>query len=197
MISKTAIIHPGVQLGNNVTIEDYCIIGVPFAGYNGEPTVIGDNAVIRAFTVIYAGNRIGNGFVTGNKTNIRELNVIGDNVAIGTLSVVEHHVTIEDGVRIHTQVFIPEYSILKKDAWIGPNTVLTNARYPRSPRAKEELKGVTVEEGAKLGANVTILPGVIVGKNSLVGAGSVVTKDVPPGTIVAGNPAKFIRKIHY
>ncbi len=197
MISKTAIIHPNVQLGKNVTIEDYCIIGVPFAGYNGEPTVIGDNAVIRAFTVIYAGNRIGIGFVTGNKANIRELNNIGDNVSIGTLSVIEHHVSVGDGVRIHTQVFIPEYCIIKKDAWIGPNTVLTNARYPRSPRAKEELKGVTLEDGAKLGANVTILPGIAVGAGSLVGAGSVVTKDVAPGAIVAGNPARFIRKIHY
>ncbi len=122
MIAATAIIHPNVRLGRNVVIEDYCIIGAPFAGYTGEETVIGDDAMIRSMTVIYAGNRIGRGFQTGNKANIRELNVIGDRVSIGTLTVVEHHVQIEDGVRIHSQAFVPEYSILRAGCWIGPVT---------------------------------------------------------------------------
>src|SRR3990172_517711 len=117
MISKTAIIHPNVKLGKNCIIEDFVIIGTTPKGYNiGEiETVIGDNAVIRSHTVIYAGNQIGNNFQTGNKTNIRELNKIGNNVSIGTLSVVEHHVSIGDGVRIHSQVFIPEFSVLEEE----------------------------------------------------------------------------------
>lgn len=197
MISETAKIYPGVKLGKNVTIEDFCIIGVPFKGQTSEETVIGDNAVIRSHTVIYAGNKIGNNFQTGNKANIRELNTIGDNVSIGTLSVVEHHVTIEEGVRIHTQVFVPEYTVLKKDAWLGPNVVITNAKYPRSPNVKTSLIGATVETNAKIGANSTLLPGVRIGENSLVGAGSVVVQDVPEGMIVAGNPAKVIRAIDY
>ena len=196
-IASTAIIHPEVRLGQNVTIEDFCIIGAPFKGWNGEPTVIGDNAVIRSHTVIYAGNRIGRGFQTGNKANIRELNQIGDDVSVGTLSVVEHHVVIEDRVRIHTQAFIPEHSVLRESSWVGPNVVFTNARYPLSPDAKTSLKGPTLEAGAKVGANSTLLPGVSVGKSALVGAGSVVTRDVPSRKIVVGNPARVIGDVEY
>lgn len=195
-IAKTAIIHAGVKLGKNVVVEDYCIIGVPPRGAkDGElETIIGDDSVIRSHTVIYAGNKIGNKFQTGNKANIRELNEIGNNVSIGTLSVVEHHVIIEDNARIHTQVFIPEYSVLKKDSWVGPNVVFTNAPYPKSKNVKDELVGPTLHENAIVGANSTLLPGVQIGKDAMVGAGSVVTKDVAPGDVVAGNPAKFIKK---
>ncbi|MBN2546607.1 MAG: transferase [Spirochaetes bacterium] len=197
MISKTSVIYPNVKLGKNVTIEDFCIIGCPFKGSNNEKTVIGDNSLIRSHTVIYAGNKIGSGFQTGHKANIRELNTIGNNVSIGTLSIIEHHVQIEDNVRIHSQVFVPEFTILKKGSWLGPNVVLTNAKYPLSQNVKNELKGPVIKESAKIGANVTILPGIIIGEKSLVGAGSVVVKDVEDYTIVAGNPAKFIRKVHY
>ncbi|CAL7963031.1 Transferase [Gammaproteobacteria bacterium] len=196
-IAKTAKIFPNVKLGKNVVIEDYCIIGVPFDGYSNEETTIGNNAIIRSHTVIYAGNKIGDNFRAGNKANIRELNTIGNNVSIGTLSVIEHHVVIEDGVRVHSQVFIPEFTTLRQSCWIGPNVVFTNAKYPQSPNVKKELKGAIVEMFAKIGANSTILPEVVIGKNALVGAGSVVVKNINEGTIVAGNPAKFLRKIHY
>lgn len=196
-IAHTAKLYPNVQLGKNVTIEDYCIIGVPFRGYLNEPTLIGDNAIIRSHTVIYAGNKIGSDFQTGNKANIRELNCIGNNVSIGTLSVIEHHVSISNTVRIHSQVFIPEFTVLEEEAWIGPNVVLTNARFPRSPGVKNELKGPIIEKSARIGANSTILPGIRIGSASLIGAGSVVTKDVAPNIIVAGNPAKYLRDIHY
>ena len=197
MIAKTAIIHPNVQIGKDVVIEDYCIIGVPIKSTETEKTVIGDNAIIRSHTVIYAGNVIGDYFQTGNKANIRELNRIGNNVSIGTLSVVEHHVVIGHDVRIHTQVFIPEHSRLEDGCWIGPNVVLTNARYPKAPDAKQTLQGPIIQCNAKIGANVTVLPGINVGKGSLVGAGSVVSKDVPPGIVVIGNPARASGPVGY
>lgn len=156
-------------------------------------TVIGDGAVIRSHTVIYAGNIIGCGFQTGNKANIRELNTIGDDVSVGSLSVVEHHVDIRNGVRIHTQVFVPEYTTLEEGAWIGPNVVVTNAKYPVSPGVKDSLMGAHVERGAIVGANSTLLPGVRLGAGCLVGAGSVVTCDIPAGAVVVGNPAHRIK----
>jgi acetyltransferase-like isoleucine patch superfamily enzyme len=197
MIHETAIIHDNVALGHNVLIEAQCIIGQPFNGYDDEPTVIGDNAVIRSGTCIYAGNRIGSNFQTGHKANIRELNTIGDRVSVGTLSVVEHHVHIGDDVRLHTQVFVPEYSVLEAHAWLGPNVVLTNALYPQHPNVKHSLRGPTVRTHARIGANATLLPGVDVGAYALVGAGSVVTRDVDARTIVAGNPARFLRAVDY
>jgi acetyltransferase-like isoleucine patch superfamily enzyme len=191
------IIHAGVSLGANTVVEEYCIIGSPPRGHKaGElATVIGAGAHVRSHTVIYAGNRIGSNFQTGNKVNIRELNTIGDDVSVGTLSVIEHHVEIGHRVRIHSQVFIPEYSILEEACWIGPNVVLTNAKFPMSPDAKKNLRGPVIRRRAKVGANVTILPGVVIGEDALVGAGSVVSRDVPAGAVVVGNPARVIKKL--
>ena len=186
-----------VVLGDNVIIGDACIIGITAKGKNENEctTIIGDNAYIRSHTIIYADNNIGHNFQTGHHVVIRETNSIGTDVSIGSLSCVEHHVTIEDGVRIHSQAFIPEYSVLKRECWIGPNVVLTNARYPRSRNVKENLSGAVIEEKAKIGANVTILPGIRIGREALVGAGSVVTRDVPPFAVVAGNPARVISDV--
>jgi len=197
-IADTAKIFKNVHLGNNVTVEDYVIIGVPPVGKEeGElKTVIGDNAVIRSHSVIYAGNVVGDNFQTGNNVNIREENTIGNNVSIGTKTVVEFKTTIEDNVRIHSQVFIPEYCKLQNGCWIGPNVVLTNAKYPKSVKSKEFLKGVVIEKNARIGGNVTILAGVTVGANSLVGAGSVVTRDIPAEKVVVGNPAKIIGDVN-
>jgi len=196
-IASTAVIYPNVILGESVTIEDYCVIGLPFNKGNSDITYIGDCSIIRAGTYVYAGNKIGNNFCTGNKANIRELNTIGDNVSIGTLSVIEHNVDIGNDVRIHSQVFVPEYTVLENECWLGPNVVVTNARYPKNLTSKKKLQGVCIMNNAKIGANATLLPGVIIGSNSLIGAGSVVTKTIPDNVIAAGNPASILRTIDY
>ena len=189
--------YDNVRIGEGFDIGDYAILGLPPADREGAELVtkIGDNALIRSHTVIYAGNEIGSSFQTGHNVMVREDNRIGDNVSIGTGSVVEHHVIIEDGVRIHSQAFIPEYSILKEGCWIGPNVVLTNALHPLCPKVKECLKGPTIGRNSKIGANATILPDVTIGENAMVGSGSVVTEDVPDGVVVAGNPAKVIKRV--
>jgi acetyltransferase-like isoleucine patch superfamily enzyme len=194
---KNNKIYENVVIGKNAEIGDYVIIGKPSKGkIDGElKTIIGDNAVIRSHTVIYAGNKIGDNFQTGHHVTIRENNDIGNSVSIGSGSDVEYEVKIEDQVRIHSQAFIPEYSLLRSGCWIGPNVVLTNARYPGSEGVKSRLIGPELKENVKVGANSTILPAVTVNKNSLVGAGSVVTKDVAENIIVAGNPAKKINDI--
>jgi acetyltransferase-like isoleucine patch superfamily enzyme len=151
--------------------------------------------VLRSHTVIYAGNLIGDGFQTGHGVLVREDNRIGNDVSIGSHSVVEHHVEIGDGVRIHSNTFIPEFSLLEEDCWIGPNVTVTNARYPRSARVTQELKGATIRRGAKVGAGTVLLPGVTIGRNSLIGAGSVVVEDVADGAVVVGNPARVIKHI--
>ncbi len=194
---KKSKIYKNVKIGKDVVIEEFCIIGKPPRGKkNGELlTVIGDNSIIRSHAVIYAGNVIGNNFQCGHHIVMREENSIGSSVSIGSCTDIEHHVAIEDGVRIHSNVFVPEYTTLEKGSWIGPNVVFTNARYPNSKHAKNQLKGALVKERAKIGANTTILPGVTIGENSLIGAGSVVAKEVADGTVVAGNPAKKIGKV--
>jgi acetyltransferase-like isoleucine patch superfamily enzyme len=193
-MNPTSVVYRNVEIGEGSVVEEFCIIGKPPAGKaDGElRTVIGPGAVIRSHTVIYAGNEIGPGFSTGHHACIRESNRIGAKVSIGTLACVEHHVEIGDGVRIHSQAFVPEYTVLEDGSWIGPKATFTNARYPRSAKAKERLLGPRVGKDAKVGANATILPGVKIGARALVGAGSVLVKDVPEGKIVVGNPARVI-----
>jgi acetyltransferase-like isoleucine patch superfamily enzyme len=171
-IHETATIHPNVTLGEDAQVGAYVIIGEPPRGREpGEvPTVIGPGAVIRSHTVIYA-------------------------VSVGTGSVIEHHVIIANSVRIHSQAFIPEMSVLGEGCWIGPRVCVTNAKYPLSPTVKNDLIGATIEPGAKIGANSTLLPGVRVGADALVGAGSVVVRDVEAEAVVVGNPARSINEV--
>ena len=188
------ICHPNVHLGADAQIGEYVVLGVPPRGHApGElETRIGARAMIRSHTVIYSGNVIGDDFQTGHGVLIREANQLGHRVSVGSHSVVEHHVVIGDDVRIHSNAFVPEFTVLETGCWIGPNVVLTNARYPLSPGAKEELQGPHVESRAKIGANATLLPGVRIGADALVGAGAVVVRDVPPGKVVVGNPAHVV-----
>lgn len=190
-------LYANVTFGADSVIGDYAIIGVPPGSRaDGElETIIGANANIRSHTVIYAGNRIGSHFATGHGALVREENTIGDHVSIGSHSIVEHHVLIGNRVRIHSGAFVPEFSILEDEAWIGPRVVFTNVLHPLCPEVAKCIKGPTIQRGAKIGANTTILPRIIVGEMALVAAGSVVTKDVPPRMVVAGNPAKVIKSI--
>ena len=185
---------PNVQLGEDVQVDDFCILGRPARGREpgAAPVVVGDGAIIRSHTVIYAGVRIGVRFQSGHWVLIREDTVIGDDCSVGSGTVIEFSVTIHDGVRLHSQCFIPEHSVLEAGCWLGPRVVVTNARFPASPRTKASLEPVLIKRAAKVGANATLLPGVVLGAGCLVGAGSVVTHDVPDDAIVVGNPARKV-----
>jgi acetyltransferase-like isoleucine patch superfamily enzyme len=181
----------------SLTAGEFVIIGVPPRGQEpgALPTRIGARAMIRSHTVIYAGTVIGDDLQTGHGVLIRENNRIGHRVSLGSHSVVERDVRIDDDVRIHSNGFVSEYSVLEAGCAIGPGAVLANARYPWSSNAKAELRGPYVECGAIIGANVTVLPGVRVGTGALVGAGAVVVHDVPAGMVVVGNPARVLRAV--
>ncbi len=191
------VIHPNVQLGSGAQLGEFVILGAPPRGQQpgAVATAIGPGACIRSHTVIYAGNTIGARLQTGHAAMIRELNEIGDDVSIGTHTIIEHHVRMGDRVRVHSNAFIPEYSVLEADAWVGPGVVFTNARYPLSPGAKQAMVGPRVLAAAKIGANATLLPGVTIGRNALVGAGAVVVRDVPDGKVVVGNPARVVNDV--
>jgi acetyltransferase-like isoleucine patch superfamily enzyme len=189
-------IYPGVEIGKGHSIGEFVIIGEPpREKEGGVRTSIGESCRIRSHSVIYSGNKIGDGFQTGHRVTVRENNTIGDNVSIGTNSVIERDSSIGNGVRLHSNVFVPEYTEIRENAWIGPNVVLTNTPHPLCPKAKECMKGPIIGKGAKIGANSTIIPFVKIGENALVGAGSLIVKDVPDRAVVAGNPARVIKNI--
>lgn len=187
------IIYPNVNLGKNYRFDYGVILGFS-EGLDFARTTIGDNSIIRPFTVIYAGVHIGNNFQTGPHVLVRENNTLGNDVAIWHNSTLSPGNSIGDGCRIHTGCFL-ELVTLGKRVFIGPNVVFTDDPHPLNPSPRIHFGGAIVEDEAVIGANVTILPHVRIGKRAMVGAGSVVTKDVPPNEVWVGNPAKFLRHV--
>jgi len=190
-------IAPGVELGHGVTIEPPAILGkAPRGAERGELALrIGAHAVIRPFTTIYAGSVFGDRLQTGQGASIREDNVVGDDVSIGTNAVLEFGNRIGDRVRIHSGCFL-ELVTIEDDVFVGPNVVFTDDPHPMNcPHYKDCKGGATVGARARIGANATILPGVKIGENAFVGAGSVVVHDVPAGMVVVGNPAQVINAV--
>lgn len=190
------IVYPNVQLGEGVVLQPGTIVGLPPRGREpGDlPTIIGPGSVIRAHTVIYAGTTLGARFNTGHGAMIREENVLGDDCSVGTYAVLEAGNRVGDRTRIHSHCFL-EHVILGKGVFLAPNVVFTDDPHPICPRYTDCVLGAVVEDDVSIGGNSTILPGIRVGRGALVGAGSVVTKDVPEAVVVAGNPARVIKAV--
>ena len=190
-------VAPNVTIGPGADLQPPAIIGKPPRGSKkGELSlVIGAEATVRPFTTIYAGSVFGDRLQTGQGTSIREDNTVGADVSIGTNAVLEFCNVIGDRVRIHSGCFL-EMVTIEDDVFIGPNVVFTDDPHPMNcPDYRECMGGAVVRKLARIGANATILPGVEIGENSLVGAGAVVTEDVPAGMVVVGNPARVIKAV--
>lgn len=202
---KNIIIYENTRIGKDPVIEDFVILGKPPQGFKpGElELILGDFSILRSGTVVYAGNIVGNNFKTGDHARIRENNEIGEDVSIGAGSVIEFECEIKDYVRIHSNCFIPEYTVIEENAWIGPGVIMTNVLHPPCPafkkyapmRGEKCCHGPIIKKNAVVGAGSVVLPGVIVGENAVIGAGSVITKDVTADCVVAGNPAKVVKKV--
>jgi len=134
---------------------------------------IGDHTRIWQFCVILPGARI------------------GSDCNISSHVFIENQVRIGDRVTVKTGVQLWDGIVIEDDVFIGPNATFTNDRFPRSKRGYVERPVTTVRNGASIGANATILPGLTIGRSAMVGAGAVVTKDVPDLAIVKGNPARI------
>jgi len=134
---------------------------------------------------------IGEGTRIHDQVNIYKCK-IGKNCKIDAYVYIEEGVEIGDNCKIRPFVFIPTGVIIEDNVFIGPNVTFTNDKYPRV-RGRWRLLPIRVKRGASIGANSIIIAGVTIGENALVGAGSIVTKDVPSNVVVAGNPARIIR----
>ncbi len=144
--------------------------------------------------ILYSGNTIADDVEYGHHVLIRGPGtVIEAGCRIGSYTEISHHVDIGDSVHIHSKCFVPEYSKIEEGAWIGPCVVFVNDQFPMT--GGKHRKGVTVQNGAIIGANATIMAGVTIGWNAIVGAGAVVTKDVPPGEVFTGNPATRLKSV--
>lgn len=152
-----------------------------------KETKIGANARIRSGSVIYSNVNIGFDFETGHNVVVREGNIIGDSVSIWNNSVIDYGCFIGSNVKIHCNVYIAQFTKIEDDVFLAPGVVIANDPHPICTLCME---GPTIKKGARIGVNVTLLPGISIGEYSLIGAGSVVTKDVPAYSFVYGVPAK-------
>lgn len=137
----------------------------------------------------------------GEHTNVWQFSVvfekaiIGSNCNICAHTLIENEVVIGNDVTIKSGVYIWDGIKIEDKVFIGPSVVFSNDKFPRSKVYPKEFSQTLVKKGASIGANATILPGVTIGEFSMVGAGAVVTKDVPPKAVVVGNPAKITKYI--
>ena len=181
-----------VRLGSGATIDDGVILGYLSNRVSNQVLTIGPGAHIRGGTVIYGGSRIGCNLETGHYVVIREDNDIGDNFRIWNNSVIDYGCSIGSNVKIHNKVYVAQFTIIEDDVFLAPGVTLANDIHPGCPSALECMRGPYINKGAQIGINCTILPRVVIGEYSVIGAGSVVTRDIPAGVVAYGNPAQVI-----
>jgi acetyltransferase-like isoleucine patch superfamily enzyme len=198
VIGPRAIIYDNVTLGDGCQIGADVILGEPLAdiyrdaaNYVNPTLVIGANSIIRSGSIIYAGSQFGERFETGHRVTIREGTVAGENLRVGTLSDIQGDCVIGDYVRFHSNVHIGQKSVVGNYVWIFPYVVLTNDPHPPSTF----LVGVTVGDFSVIATMSVVLPGVTIGKDALIGAGSIVNRDVGDEDVVVGNPAKKVATV--
>ena len=184
-----------VRLGSRAIIDDGVILGYPPSRGNQLVLTIGPSAHIREGSIIYGGSRIGCNLETGHHVIIREENDIGDNFRIWNNSVIDYGCTIGNNVKIHNKVYVAQFTVIEDDAFLAPGVTLANDVHPGCPDALECMRGPYINKGAQIGINCTILPRVIIGEHSIIGAGSVVTRDIPAGVVSYGSPAQVICEI--
>ena len=160
------------------------------------PAEIGDGTVVSTGAIVFAGATVGAGCILGDQSCVRERVTIADDVVVGRGVLVENDTMIGSGTRIQAEAYVTAYSTLEEDVFIAPCVVTTNDNLMgRTERRTELMKGPTIRRGARVGGGAILCPGIEVGEEAFVGAGAVVTKDVPPRMVVVGNPARVIRAV--
>jgi serine acetyltransferase len=188
------IIYPGVRLGAEVALDPNTLVGYPTGRPIAERAlVLGDGAVVRSGTAIYEGSRIGSGLQTGHNVVIREQNLIGDDLQIWSNSVLDYGCRIGHRVKIHSNCYVAQFTVIEDDCFLAPGVSVANDIHPGCAHSTECMRGPVLERGVQIGAGVTLLPYIRVGAYSVIGAGAVVVADVPPDSVVVGNPGRVIR----
>jgi acetyltransferase-like isoleucine patch superfamily enzyme len=152
---------------------------------------LGAGSRLRSGTIVYAGSVIGRALDTGHNVVIREESVIGDDVFISSNTVVDYGCRLGHGVRIDSNCYLSPFTTVEEDAVIGAGCTF-QSEFPGGGRQTRRPQGPLVRRGARIGINVSILPGVVIGDGALIGSGSVITRDVPDGMVAAGAPAEIL-----
>jgi acetyltransferase-like isoleucine patch superfamily enzyme len=203
-VHPTAIVHPGTVLGEGVRVLEHAVVGKqpvlsPRSTASREPLAparIGDGTVVSTGAIVFAGSSIGERVILGDQSCVRERVTIGDDVVVGRGCLVENDTTIGTGSRIQADAYITAYSTLEEQVFVAPCVVTTNDNFMgRTKKRLDLVAGPTIRRGARIGGGAILCPGVEIGEDAFVGAGAVVTKDVPPRVVVVGSPARVLRDV--
>jgi len=203
-VHPTAIVYPGTVLGDGVKVLEYAVVGKqpvlsPRSTAKRDPqppAELGAGTIVSTGAVVFAGTKVGERVIIGDQSCVRERVTIGDDVVLGRGSLVENDTTIGALTKIQADAYITAHSTLEENVFIAPCVVTTNDNFMgRTERRHELIAGPTIRRGARVGGGAILCPGVEIGEEAFVGAGAVVTKDVPPRMLVVGNPAKVLREV--
>ena len=203
-VHPTATVYPGTVLGEGVKVLENAVVGKqpslsPRSTSKRDelsPAEIGDGTIVSTGAIVFAGSRIGARVILGDQSCVRERVTIGDDVVLGRGSLIENDTSVGAMTRIQAEAYITAYSTLEEHVFIAPCVVTTNDNFMgRTERRHALMKGPTIRRGARVGGGAVLCPGVEIGEEAFVGAGAVVTRDVPPRALVVGNPAHVVREV--
>ena len=204
-IHPTATVYEGTVLGEGVRVLEYAVVGKqPSLGARSTakreplpPAELGAGTVVSTGAVVFAGSTVGANCIVGDQSCIRERVTLADDCVLGRGSLIENDTTVGAGTRIQAGAYVTAYSTLEEDVFIAPCVVTTNDNFMgRTEKRKELMRGPTIRRSARIGGGAILCPGVEIGEEAFVGAGAVVTKNVPPGVVVVGSPARVLRDVH-
>jgi len=221
-ISKTAVIHENVQLGEGVIIHDFvviypdtvigdhveiydgCVLGKPPSSTgkssrslaaNLSPLVIGEGSVLCTHVVLYRGVTIGRRVLLGDNSSLREECTVGDDCILARNVSVNYNTRIGNRVKVMDNTHLTGNMVIEDDVFISALVCTTNDNQIGRAGWHDKIVGPFIRQHALIGGGANLLPNVTIGRNSIVGASAVVTKDVPDYTVVMGIPAKVVREI--
>jgi acetyltransferase-like isoleucine patch superfamily enzyme len=204
-LGHNVVIHAGTILGDCVTVGDNSVLGRrPKPAKTStlqQPAElpgleVGAGTTIGTGVVLYAGSRIGADCLIADQSFVREKCAVGDSVIVGRGVTVENETTIGSFTKIQSQSYITAWMTIEDHVFVAPCVVTTNDNFMgRTTERFKYRKGPTIKRGGRVGANTTLLPGITIGREAFVAAGSVVTRDVPEETLVMGSPARPVRAV--
>ena len=204
-IHPTATVYPGTVLGEGVKVLEGAVVGKqptlsPRSTAKREPlppAELGDGTIVSTGAIVFAGTKVGARVILGDQSCVRERVQVGDDVVLGRGSLIENDTSVGARTKIQAGAYITAYSTLEDDVFIAPCVVTTNDNFMgRTERRHDLIKGPTIRRGARIGGGAIVCPAVEIGEEAFVGAGAVVTKDVPPRMLVVGNPARVLRAVN-
>jgi acetyltransferase-like isoleucine patch superfamily enzyme len=206
-IASGACLYPGTRLGARVTVLENAVLGRPTLVPEASGTVkrvlprdiapltVGAGSIIGASAVLYRGSQLGERTLICDLASIREACVIGDDVLLGRSVMIQVNTAIGARTKIMDTCHLPGDMLVESDVFLSTHVCGASENSLGREDLTGEWLGPTIRRRAYVGANATLLPGIELGEDSVVGAGSVVTRSVPPCTLVMGVPARFVRNV--